>query len=141
MSDAKIALPWNSNLSDRFRGKGRRRRCCHYQHWREGLSEAPDTKCTSQWRKGTITDVHSPNYLTVDGIPHHVLYMRSVIHPTVEEKGSGERNGGEADTGDEQEEIQKDKRAYYKSTPPPSLSLPFDKVVPLSVRYYKHFPY
>ena len=52
----------------------------------------PDAKCTSQWKRGTVTDVHSPNNLSVDGIPRHVLDVRRVILPSEssEEDGSQE---------------------------------------------------
>lgn len=52
----------------------------------------PDAKCTSQWRKGRVTDVHSPNNLSVDGIPRHILDVRRVILPSEssEEDGSQE---------------------------------------------------
>lgn len=42
----------------------------------------PDAKCTSHWKRGTVTDVHSPNNISVDGIPRHVLDVRRVILPS-----------------------------------------------------------
>lgn len=37
-------------------------------------------KCTSQWSRGMITDVNSPNNVSVDGVPRHVLDVRPVIN-------------------------------------------------------------
>lgn len=56
--------------------------------------EPPDAKCTSQWRKGKVTDVHSPNNLSVDGIPRHILDVRRVILPSEssEDDGNQEKN-------------------------------------------------
>lgn len=42
----------------------------------------PDAKCTTQWRRGKVTDVHSTNTLSVDGIPRHVLDVRRVTFPS-----------------------------------------------------------
>lgn len=42
----------------------------------------PDAKCTTQWRRGKVTDVHSTNTLSVDGIPRHVLDVRRVTLPS-----------------------------------------------------------
>lgn len=68
-----------------------------------------DAKCTSQWKIGTVTDVHSPNNLSVDGIPRHVLDVRRVIHPSEDEDSSEELSGDEEeDNGDDQEEIREE---------------------------------
>ena len=40
----------------------------------------PNTRCTTQWGRGVITDVQSPNNLSVDGMPRHILDLRRVIH-------------------------------------------------------------
>lgn len=66
-----------------------------------------NAKCTSQWRKGTVTDVHSANNLSVDGIPRHILDVRRVIDSTEEEE-SGQEQSEEEDVvvKDEGEEVQ-----------------------------------
>ena len=53
----------------------------------------PDAKCTTQWKKGTVTDVHSQNNLSIDGIPRHVLDVRRVILPSE----SSEEDGSQGD--------------------------------------------
>lgn len=63
----------------------------------------PDVKCTSHWRKGTVTDVHSPNNLSVDGIPRHVLDVRRVILPS--ENGE-ENESQESSLENETQEVQ-----------------------------------
>ncbi len=40
----------------------------------------PNAQCTTQWGRGVITDVQSPNNLSVDGIPRHILDLRRVVH-------------------------------------------------------------
>lgn len=40
-----------------------------------------DAMCTTRWRKGTVTDVHSPNNLIFGGVPRHVLDVRRIILP------------------------------------------------------------
>ena len=39
-----------------------------------------NAQCTMQWGRGVITDVQSPNNLSVDGMPHHILDLRHVVH-------------------------------------------------------------
>lgn len=33
----------------------------------------PDNHCTSQWKKGVVTRVQSPNEISVNRVPQHVL--------------------------------------------------------------------
>ena len=40
----------------------------------------PNARCTMQWERGVITDVQSPNNLSVDGMPRHILDLRRVVH-------------------------------------------------------------
>ena len=40
----------------------------------------PNTRCTTQWGRGVITYVQSPNNLCVDGMPRHILDLRRVVH-------------------------------------------------------------
>ena len=39
----------------------------------------PNAQCTTQWGRGVITDVQSPNNLSVDGMPWHILDLRRVV--------------------------------------------------------------
>ena len=56
----------------------------------EEVSVKPkDARCTSQWKRGTVTDVNSPNNVSVNGIPRHILDVRRVIRP-VESSGEEE---------------------------------------------------
>ena len=40
----------------------------------------PNARCTMQWGRGVITDVQSPNNLSVDGMPLHILDLRHMVH-------------------------------------------------------------
>ena len=40
----------------------------------------PNTQCMTQWERGVITDVQSPNNLSIDGMPQHILDLRHVVH-------------------------------------------------------------
>ena len=40
----------------------------------------PNAQCTTQWGRGVITDVQSPNNLSIDGMPWHILDLRRVVH-------------------------------------------------------------
>ncbi len=46
----------------------------------ESKLKLPNTRCTTQWGRGVITDVHSPNNLSVDEMPRHILDLRCVVH-------------------------------------------------------------
>ena len=39
-----------------------------------------NARCTTQWGRGVITDVQSPNNVRVDGMPRHILDLRRVVH-------------------------------------------------------------
>ena len=39
-----------------------------------------NARCTTQWGGGVITDVQSPNNLSVNGMPRHILDLRHVVH-------------------------------------------------------------
>ena len=41
-----------------------------------------DARCTTQWKKGRVTNVHSRNNIEVDGMPRHVLDIRPVFEPS-----------------------------------------------------------
>lgn len=41
----------------------------------------PFVKCTSHWKKGTVTGVNSNSNVSVDGMPRHVLDLRRVVIP------------------------------------------------------------
>ena len=40
----------------------------------------PNARCMTQLGRGVITDVQSPNNLSVDGMPRHILDLRRVVH-------------------------------------------------------------
>ena len=40
----------------------------------------PNAQCTTQWGGGVITEVQSPNNLSVDGMPRHILDLKRVVH-------------------------------------------------------------
>ena len=50
----------------------------------------PNVKCTTQWKKGVVTEVNSPNNFSVNGMPRHVLDLRRVVREEAEEAGGGE---------------------------------------------------
>lgn len=51
----------------------------------------PNAKCTSQWGRGTVTEVHSRNNLSVDGMPRHILDVRRVVESSTDEVSDTER--------------------------------------------------
>lgn len=58
----------------------------------EAWVKPPDAKCTSQWRKGVVTAVHSRNNIGVDGMPRHVLDIRPVIQEDSDERETDGEN-------------------------------------------------
>ena len=40
----------------------------------------PNAQYTTQWGRGEISDVQSPNNLSVDGMPRHILDLMCVVH-------------------------------------------------------------
>ena len=40
----------------------------------------PNARCMMQWGRGVITDVQSPNNLSIDGMPRHISDLRRVVH-------------------------------------------------------------
>ena len=40
----------------------------------------PNARCTTQWGREVITDVQSPNKLSIDGMPRHILDLWRVVH-------------------------------------------------------------
>ena len=53
--------------------------------------KSPDAKCTTQWERGTVTDVHSHNNLRIDGMSRHILDVRRMLEPLKDEERSDER--------------------------------------------------
>lgn len=39
----------------------------------------PDARCTTRWGRGIVTSVQSPNNVSIDGIPRHILDVRPVV--------------------------------------------------------------
>ena len=39
----------------------------------------PNARCTTQWGKGRVTDIHSKNNVSIDGVPRHVLDIRRMV--------------------------------------------------------------
>lgn len=58
----------------------------------------PNARCTTQWGRGVITGVQSPNNLSVNGMPRHVLDLRRVVH-------LGDEDGGTEPGSDEDEPV------------------------------------
>ncbi|XP_076056355.1 uncharacterized protein LOC143034304 [Oratosquilla oratoria] len=55
-----------------------------------------DRKCTSQWTRGTVTEVNSRNNVSVEGVPRHILDIRRVVS-----EGEDEEEGHGATTEDD----------------------------------------
>lgn len=70
----------------------------------------PGARCTTQWRKGTITHVNSRNNISVDGMPRHVLDVRPVVIPAALVDDSGERLSGESFSEEPVEPLESDQR-------------------------------
>lgn len=45
-----------------------------------------NARCTSRWGRGTVTDVHSQNNVSVGGMPRHVLDLRRVVDSSTDEE-------------------------------------------------------
>lgn len=45
----------------------------------------PNVRCTTQWGRGTVTEVHSRNNVSVDGMPRHILDLRRVVDSSTDE--------------------------------------------------------
>lgn len=56
----------------------------------------PQARCTTQWHKGIVTSVNSPNNVSVDGMPRHVLDVRPVVTPVFPSDDLGEMSSGGA---------------------------------------------
>ena len=54
----------------------------------------PNVRCTTQWGKGRVTDVHSRNNVSVDGMPRHVLDIRRVVELCDSEASGDEQEDG-----------------------------------------------
>ena len=46
---------------------------CELNIGEEVWVKPPSVRCTSQWRRGVVTGVNSPNNVDVDGMPRHIL--------------------------------------------------------------------
>lgn len=44
----------------------------------------PNSRCTTRWGKGTVTEVLSKNKVAIDGMPRHILDIRRVSLPSEE---------------------------------------------------------
>ena len=51
-------------------------------------------RCTSQWGRGVVTKVNSPNNVEVGGMPRHILDLRKVVQPMGDAAGNLEKGGG-----------------------------------------------
>ena len=36
----------------------------------------PSSCCTMQWSRGQVTEIHSNNNISIDGVPRHILDIR-----------------------------------------------------------------
>ena len=75
----------------------------------------PNARCTTQGGRGVITDVQSPNNLSVNGMPGHILDLRHGVH--VDDDVSAGQEGNE----DEPVAMQRPQR---------------ERAVPIWARYY-----
>ena len=55
----------------------------------------PDAKCITHCGRDTVTDVHSRNNLSIDGMPCHILNVRRVLEPSEDEENSNEQEVAE----------------------------------------------
>ena len=51
-----------------------------------------NVKCTTKWDKGTVTQVNSSNNVDVDGMARHILDVRRVVKPDVDDFDEEESN-------------------------------------------------
>ena len=76
----------------------------------------PDARCTSHWKKGVVTGINSNNNVSVDGMPRHVLDIRSVVQQ-VEDTDEGEEV--QNTENDEPEEVVEARYPQRVRGPPP----------------------
>ena len=69
---------------------GQHRKCSKVAVGDEVWVKPPRARCTSHWRRGTITGINSDNNVSVDGLPRHILDIRPVVHSALEESGGEE---------------------------------------------------
>ena len=56
----------------------------------------PNARCTTQWGRGRVTDIHSKNNVSIDGVPRHVLDIRRMVEMCDDEASGDEpENRGE----------------------------------------------
>ena len=67
----------------------------------------PNVRCTSEWKRGVVTEVNSANNISVDGTPRHVLDIRRVVEESgsEEEQDHGELGGFVAGGGGSEQEL------------------------------------
>ncbi|KAF2353137.1 Reverse transcriptase domain [Trinorchestia longiramus] len=67
----------------------------------------PNANCTTQWGRGAVTGVTSSNNIEVDGVPRHVLDVRSVVPPLPrDEEARDERGGGLSSVQEKQMKVE-----------------------------------
>ncbi|KAF2356794.1 hypothetical protein FHG87_012451 [Trinorchestia longiramus] len=67
----------------------------------------PNANCTTQWGRGVVTGVTSSNNIEVDGVPRHVLDVRSVVPPLPrDEEARDERGGGLSSVQEKQMKVE-----------------------------------
>ena len=49
----------------------------------------------ANWRRGIVTDVHSRNNLSIDGMPRHILDVRRVLKASEDEDSSDKQEVAE----------------------------------------------
>lgn len=67
----------------------------------------PNVRCTSKWGRGTVTDVHSRNNVSVNGMPRHILDIRRVVDPSTDNE-----EPVEADEDEEVPEVADEDNGY-----------------------------
>ena len=63
----------------------------------------PNPRCTTQWKRGTVTKVNSENNVEVGGMPRHILDLRKVVGPIEEATDIGHTEENEEEDAQSEE--------------------------------------
>jgi ribonuclease HI len=64
-----------------------------------------NAKCTTRWKKGTVTGINSDNNVIVDNVPRHILDIRDIVTEEAPETGTNETEAPETVTNDDTDEV------------------------------------
>ena len=69
----------------------------------------PNARCTTEWKRGIVTQINSDNNVSVDGMPRHILDLRAVVE--------GAEIDGEEESSDDLNSLETEGQAQQSSVP------------------------